>query len=70
VFRLRVTALEGTAQGDYLLDLKAVSQETSTQETQKRLTVQASGNQMLIVGAVIAAAFASVLLVYRKFKRR
>ena len=70
VFRLRVTALEGTAQGDYLLDLKAVSEETSTQETQMRLTVQASGNQMLIVGAVIAAAFASVLLVYRKFKRR
>lgn len=69
-FILEVTALEGTAQGDYLLDVKAVSREMATEPVQIRLTVSASSSQTLIAGVVIAVAFASILLVYRKFKRR
>ena len=69
-FFVRVTALEGTAQGDYIVEVKAVSKEMQTEPLQIRMTVQASSSQTLTVVVVIAAAFASVLLVYRKFKRR
>ena len=70
VFELRVTALEGTAQGDYLLEMNAVSREMETEPIQMRLTVAASSSQTLVVGLVIAAAFGAVFLVYRRFKRR
>jgi uncharacterized membrane protein len=69
-FRLKLTALEGTAQGDYMVEVKALSREVLTDPVQIRLTVQASSSQTLIVVVVIAAALASVFVVYKKFKRR
>jgi uncharacterized membrane protein len=69
-FRIKMTAMEGTAQGDYLIEVKALSREVLTDPVQIRLTVQASSSQTLIVAVVIVAALASVFVVYRKFKRR
>jgi uncharacterized membrane protein len=69
-FSVKVTALEGTAQGDYMVELKALSREVVADPVQIRLTVQASSSQTLIVVVVVAAALASVFVVYRKFKRR
>ncbi len=68
VFEFKVTALEGTASGDYILELKAVSRETEA--AQMRITVSPSRTQFLTVGVVVAAAFASIIFVYKKFKRR
>ena len=70
VFELKVTALEGTAQGDYMLDVRGVSREIESAPLQLRLTVLANRGQLIIVGLVIVAAFASIALVYKKFKRR
>jgi uncharacterized membrane protein len=53
-----------------MVEVKALSRETVTDPVQIRLTVQASGSQTLVVVVVIAAALASVFVVYRKFKRR
>jgi uncharacterized membrane protein len=69
-FRVKMTALEGTAQGDYMVEVRALSREVLTDPVQIRLTVQASSSQTLIVVVVILAALASVFVVYRKFKRR
>ncbi len=69
-FYLIVTALAGTPQGDYLIDVKAVSSEMQTETLQIRLTVQASSSQTLTVVIVIAAAIAMVFIVYRRFRRR
>ncbi len=69
-FTIRVTAQEGTAQGDYLIDVRALSSEVLTPVSQIRVSVQASSGQTMTVGIVIAIAFASVALVYLKFKRR
>ena len=69
-FELKITALEGTAQGDYMLDVKAVSREIESEPLQLRLTVMANRGQLIIVGSVVAAAFASIAIVYKKFKRR
>ncbi len=69
-FNLKMTALEGTAQGDYIVEVRALSREVLTDPVQIRLTVQASSSQTLIVVVVIAAALVSVFVVYRKFKRR
>jgi uncharacterized membrane protein len=69
-FELKITALQGTAQGDYMLDVKAVSREIESEPLQLRLTVMANRGQLIIVGSVVAAAFASIAIVYKKFKRR
>jgi uncharacterized membrane protein len=70
VFELKITALEGTAQGDYMLDIRAISREIESAPLQLRLTVMANRGQLIIVGSVVVAAFASIAVVYKKFKRR
>lgn len=69
-FMLKVTALEGTAQGDYMIEVRAVSREVESAPIHLRLTVLASRGQLVAVGSVIVAAFASVAIVYKKFRRR
>ena len=69
-FMVKMTPLQGTAQGDYIVEIKALSKEVLTDPAQIRLTVQASNYQTLIVVVVILAALASILITYRKFKRR
>lgn len=53
-----------------MLDVKAVSREIESRPIQLRLTVMANRGQLIIVGTVVAAAFASIAVVYKKFKRR
>ena len=58
-FKVKMTPLQGTAQGDYIVEIKALSKEVLTDPAQIRLTVQASNYQTLIVAVVILAALAS-----------
>ncbi len=53
-----------------MLDVRAISREIESASLQLRLTVMANRGQLIIVGSVEAAAFASIAVVYKKFKRR
>ena len=70
VFTLHVTAQEGTAQGDYIINVKGYSPEFLTDPVDIRMTVAASSSQTLIIVAVLVVAFMSIILVYRRFRRR
>jgi len=70
VFTLSVTPQEGTPQGDYIVEVKGSSPEILTDPVDIRITVAASGSQTLIIAGVLVVAFASIFLVYRKFRRR
>jgi uncharacterized membrane protein len=70
VFTLTITANEGTAQGDYIIEVRGSSPQILTDPVDIRMTVAASGSQTLIIAGVLIVAFASILLVYRKFRRR
>ncbi|MGD0803268.1 MAG: carboxypeptidase regulatory-like domain-containing protein [Candidatus Bathyarchaeia archaeon] len=70
VFTLTITANEGTAQGDYIIEVRGSSPQILTDPVDIRMTVAASGSQTLIIAGVLILAFASILLVYRKFRRR
>ncbi len=53
-----------------MLDVRGFSREIESEPIQLRLTVMANRGQLIIVGSVVAAAFASIAIVYKKFKRR
>ena len=70
VFTLSVTPQEGTAQGDYIVEVRGSSPEILTDPVDIRITVAASSSQTLIIAGVLVVAFASIFLVYRKFRRK
>jgi uncharacterized membrane protein len=70
VYTVSIAAQEGTAQGDYIVEIRGSSPEVLTDPAAIRVTVSASNTQTLIIAGLLMVAFASIVLVYRRYKRK
>ncbi len=61
---------ESTVAGDYMITLKAQSDQVSSGETQLRVTASASTSWGLIGLAMVAIVIIALVVVFRKFSRR
>jgi uncharacterized membrane protein len=61
---------ESTVAGDYMITLKAQSDQVSSGETQLRVTASASTSWGLIGVAMVVIVIIALVMVFRKFSRR
>ncbi|PVX23553.1 MAG: hypothetical protein CW691_10360 [Candidatus Bathyarchaeum sp.] len=69
-FEVIVDTPEGTIAGDYMVTVGAVSDQSSSDQTQVRITVTTSGSWALYGIGVAAVLVVALVLVFKKFKRR
>ena len=69
-FNIMAKTPADTIAGDYIITLKALSDQVESEETQLRVTAQASTSWGLICLGVAGVAIVSLVIVFMKFKRR
>jgi uncharacterized membrane protein len=67
---LRVKAVEGTATGDYVLSLRAESNEDSSELKQVRVTVEHGVGLLTLSVGLLVAGLGSVAVIYKRVRRR
>jgi len=61
---------EDTVAGDYMITLKALSDQVESEEAQLRVTAQASTSWGFIGFGVAGVVIIGLIIVFMKFKRR
>ena len=69
-FNIMAKTPADTVAGDYIITLKALSDQVKSEETQLRVTAQASTSWGLLGFGVAGVAIVSLVIVFMKFKRR
>jgi len=69
-FKVSIQPPEGTAPGDYLIKIKASSDQISSEEQVIRVTVTPETAWGVYGAAMVAVAIAAIILVLKKFRRK